>query len=497
MTDSNPSPTPKQTAIFLLSWLSNAASGSATTGVDPDAQLLENSRLAISNGLASNSALVTDTPLNQFFESLDNPASSIVWPLTIIDRSAQLKEIGYSVAANSMHVLKGKPMEGNAEIMYVIGVAGTNSVSPFDWFTEDMTVTGVQKWTDTLFSSPLPTPINGNDIVSTDAYISQGTAIGVYDLLNDPKMQCNGKQLLAFLLDEANDPSNEGKAIEIAVAGHSLGGALSPTLALAIKQFFQNQSLKNDTTVSVSAWPTAGPTPGNQGFANLLHTTLDDYVSIYNERDTVPHAWENGMLKKVCSLYTGLNPKPKFYVWNGGGEVKQDDIKATAIVNGLISWARSLPTMEFERATGDIVFAPETLDFNTVGFEGHPLVSYSALHDAAVLLNSSFMTTHRQLQDIQNACTKPDVIDIDNEVVFDFLTFMTEIGIQHVQAYLSRFLCGNNWDPQKPALVALHNCFGEQNAIATGLALAGLEELLRKTANFYTDQNGQCIQCQS
>jgi hypothetical protein len=118
--------------------------------------------------------------------------------------------------------------------------------------------------------------------------------------------------------------ANHTNPTTLAVTGHSLGGALSPTMALYL---FDSQKLStgwnaNQNINVIAVYATAGPTPGNRSFADYItHTAgLSDtvtyaYSSQYNSLDVIPQAWESGTLDKVPGIYesninviSGSNP---------------------------------------------------------------------------------------------------------------------------------------------------------------------------------------------
>jgi hypothetical protein len=167
---------------------------------------------------------------------------------------------------------------------YVIGIAGTNFASPFDFLYEDLGVIGTMPWV--LGGAP------------PNAAISNGTYLGLSNLLNTPASAGTpqaGVKIMDFLASE----SRKG-ALKLTVAGHSLGGALAPTLAL----FIQNlqgvwDASKNST---ITAMPVAGPTPGNDVFASYLNATVK-VDGFYNSLDVVPHVWAAADLAQVATIY--------------------------------------------------------------------------------------------------------------------------------------------------------------------------------------------------
>ena len=106
--------------------------------------------------------------------------------------------------------------------------------------------------------------------------------------MTDP---ANG-DLRTFLTKAANGSST------LIFAGHSLGGALSPTLALFLYPQPQESGWKQ-----VLVLPTAGASPGNEPFAKLFAAAYPPVASgvsapygtwntnYANAADAVPHAW--------------------------------------------------------------------------------------------------------------------------------------------------------------------------------------------------------------
>ncbi|WP_162144307.1 lipase family protein [Methylocaldum szegediense] len=93
--------------------------------------------------------------------------------------------------------------------------------------------------------------------------------------------------------------------------GHSLGGALSPTLAAWL--YGNTQARKNWKNVYVL--PTAGATPGNQqvvSFFSEQFPAITDGNQVYdiwnkvlrNTLDIVSHAWLRSDLKKLPTIYS-------------------------------------------------------------------------------------------------------------------------------------------------------------------------------------------------
>jgi hypothetical protein len=90
--------------------------------------------------------------------------------------------------------------------------------------------------------------------------------------------------------------------VEVIVTGHSLGGALSASVALAL--FNLQGQWDPGHLATVSALPSAGATPGNADFSRYFGDSLGlRTIRVWNRLDVVPHAWQLDMLEAVPSLY--------------------------------------------------------------------------------------------------------------------------------------------------------------------------------------------------
>ena len=178
----------------------------------------------------------------------------------------------------------------------VIGIAGTNINSPYGWFVEDFSVNKTVSW-----ELVTGAPNSGN--------ISNGTHIGLTILLNMTNKE--DTSMLTALKNFLQDNSHL-QDVQVAVAGHSLGGALSPTLALYLVD--KKKDWDPESRASVGAFPTAGPTPGDEGFASYYEKQIAAnkiyYLSQHNALDVVPHAWEKGDLEKIPTIYEEYIKQP-------------------------------------------------------------------------------------------------------------------------------------------------------------------------------------------
>jgi hypothetical protein len=194
------------------------------------------------------------------------------------------QDVPGSVPANTMFVAEH---QRTGELF--ISIAGTNPLSAYAWFAEDFDVAEVRTW---IYGEPPP-----------GAATSKATLTGLRALQGMvPPTGVPGENvsLAAFL--KSHMAANRG-TVNITVSGHSLGGALSPTVGLWLADTQQEWDRKQQASISVYAY--AGPTPGNAEFANYLEARLGDRLHrIFNPLDIVPLAWKVGDLASVKALYT-------------------------------------------------------------------------------------------------------------------------------------------------------------------------------------------------
>jgi hypothetical protein len=259
-----------QQQVFTIALISNAASGQS--GSVP---LLEST---------------LKQAITTFFE---NPQAqqyvgtwSVAWGPVVTEPS------GVTDAGNAMFVARGTSPAGTP--VYVVTVAGTNPRSLYDVFTEDYDTT-LQPW-------PYPVPA-GADTPN----VTQGTLDGLNFLLQmtDP---ATGTTLQSYLEGVQDSEAT------LVFTGHSLGGALSPAVGLALFGGAGAATLGTDQWGTVQIYPVAGPTVGDAAYSSLwarVFPQTQDALGetwnllVWNTLDVVPHAW--AQLSALSTLYPPIS----------------------------------------------------------------------------------------------------------------------------------------------------------------------------------------------
>jgi triacylglycerol lipase len=259
-----PSFTPEQTifSLAMLAGLADAYTGSVAT-IEP--------------------ALTTD--LNNHLTAMTTEIGSweVVWGPAVYELPTSNRP------DNTMYVARGNGQPGFPNL--VVAIAGTNPYSLFDWLVEDLLVTPQIPW-------PSGKPF------SLERRIALGTFIGLSALqtLKPGAAQPGaGTTLKEFLATQVSAP------LSLAITGHSLGGALSPTVALWLHDVQKEWDPAGHASLSVL--PAAGPTAGNQAFANYSDAQIGAEVTrLHNPLDIVPHAWTTSDLQQLPTLYAPAIP---------------------------------------------------------------------------------------------------------------------------------------------------------------------------------------------
>ena len=188
---------------------------------------------------------------------------------------------------------------------YVAAIAATNIDSIVDWLSQDFDVITQVPWSTAMANW------SGKAYTGTStANLSQGTYTGISSLLNNlvganhlaTPVAC--QSLISFLNSVTPNSTDT-----LVFTGHSLGGALAPTLAAAC---FDSANSPSTNGLLSSAWkvanalvyPTAGATPGDEAFATQFASMFSSGTPganpwqcwntvLWNGLDVVPHAWQS------------------------------------------------------------------------------------------------------------------------------------------------------------------------------------------------------------
>ena len=300
-----------------------------------------------------------------------------------------------SVTDNTMYAATGQL--GGDDVCF-IAVAGTNLVSIYGWFTEDFGV-------GTLVSWP-PSYLGATAGSSSPGSISQGTDDGLSALwqMQDPTTKASIHDFVKSL----------GGGVKVLVGGHSLGGALCPALALAL--------VDSGAATAVSAYPTAGPSPGDGDFATYAASRYQEFKSWKNTNDIIPLAWTDlpsaqdiydSSEFKTCTSEDGPQP-------------------AGPVVRGILKYLEAQPPTltTYARIGTDSTFTGNPMHFSM-------LVCHELNHDwtdvgkklKPLLTNADFVSIYKYM-----AGTTDDPAWADLEA---FVEFLAQMAYQHTSAYSS------------------------------------------------------------
>lgn len=189
---------------------------------------------------------------------------------------------------NMMYVVRDN--ENPAHLAIV--VRGTNPKAILDWLAEDFDVDPEVTWE---YGNP-----------PAGAKISKAISEGLLHLqtMRPSIKPGKGQTLTQFLKAQ----SKAYPSLQIDVAGHSLGGALAPTLALWLAD---TQSDWASGSVQFQVFALAGTTAGNLGLATYYDSRLGPQTDrMHNPYDIVPLAWNVETLQTMAGLYekSGISP---------------------------------------------------------------------------------------------------------------------------------------------------------------------------------------------
>lgn len=310
---------------------------------------------AIAKAQAAAQTYLTNLFIKNLSAALADPAVqqqigsdwTVVWgPSTVVIAPSSVNwqaGIATFTATNSAYMVRSQ-----SQNRYVLAIAGTNPSSWFDWIFEDLFLLPGITWQSALQAwgqSGVPATATSPSMPN----LTTGTFVGITNVLGlqDPNTQATLTSFLRGLSIGAGDT--------LTVTGHSLGGALSPTLALAlIDPLGPLSSLPKG---QVLAYPTAGPTPGNTVFAERYLEFLPASVAqhgwqtwnadLWNTYDLVPRAWGVDTLLALPAFYAlseeyGFADIARLSLVAGAGAEYSRSFAATAGTPGRLNTA-SIP----------------------------------------------------------------------------------------------------------------------------------------------------------
>lgn len=198
---------------------------------------------------------------------------------------------GEGPAENAMFVARSR----GAPSRYVVSISGTNPFSIMDWFVEA-----------SVFSHQVPWPTVTS--FPRSPKIAVGVGIGLVAIQNlkpSERLPGAGTTLLEFLTGLVKGPGSD--PIDILLTGHSLGGTLSSTAALWLRDSQGTPSGWDPAArATIRAMPVAGLTAGNKAFSDYSDTRIAraDMRRFANRLDVIPHAWNTTTMVGVKELYS-------------------------------------------------------------------------------------------------------------------------------------------------------------------------------------------------
>ncbi|KAJ1333152.1 Lipase (class 3) [Microdochium nivale] len=252
----------------------------------------------------------------------------------------------------------------------VVAVSGTAPVSIQDWL-DDMDVEKVVNFDAWVAQWPtgIKAPVVDKHPDSTKAaYCARGTAMGVYNILNNVE-HTTKTHVWDYL-------KGLGAGYTVIFTGHSMGGAITPTLALGLS--IANMS-GSDQTYTM---PSAGPTSGNALFvdrykqiypATSVPGSTTGYqvlnLDLFNTDDVVPQAWsldpsqDRNLTRILGDIYSPTLVTSKW---------------AQSLASFLVNYAKQLSTksaIQYVPIPGQPFTGPSLTGISTLGLLGRSILS--------------------------------------------------------------------------------------------------------------------------
>lgn len=330
-----------------------------------------------------------------------------------------------------------------------IGVAGTNMISVYDWFEEDFKVGTLVPW-----NSGVLTEGSKNTGKAVGGYISTSTSIAIKNTWNTAN---STKQTpIEWLKNTLSAGTLEVE--QLIVTGHSLGGAIAPTLAMALVDNPLTWNV-NRQPIEVLTYTFAGPTPGDVGFRDYVESKMSVH-SVVNCFDVVPHTWEIDLMEKLKSLYADrLKP--------GTATCRNKGILLYWVIEAFIAQSKLAKDHghDYERWNNEFKFSG-SIKKNKCGISlitGGLYKKLSCKGKASLLEITGLKPKNKLKRDTY---------------LKYFLDYFIHLGNQHVSAYQDLFEC-----PE--FLKALKKTPAKDKDIDKALAINVLDHLLIYTAKYY------------
>lgn len=304
----------------------------------------------------------------------------LVWGPAVVTK---IDTDGKQSSANLMYCVKQQ--KGNYT-NYVVSIAGTNPISKYDWFVEDLAVDTMVNWG------------------SGDSKISIGSQRGFNQLnaMTDPSTR---QTLTAYLQGVVDRQSI------VIVTGHSLGGALAQVMTSHLRQQLA-QGIVSGITF-------AGPSAGNAAFMNALGASVNGaFIAHNNDFDAIPHAWQADQLNELCNIYDGQRLCFQNYQHN-------------VLVNGVVNYLKEIS------AQGNYTNVSRVVPFSK--FVSMPLDGVDCEDGSSALYFYLYSVCSAQLDTIKKHCGGGSS-GISLTEAQNLAFYMVAMGLNHTTAYMEHFI---------------------------------------------------------